>query len=33
MGLTKFFHEIAVTLMTDLQRDDFRDVLQQQNII
>ena len=32
MGLAKLFHEIAVTSTADLQPEDFRDVLQQQNI-
>ena len=32
MGLAKLFREIAVTSTMDLQPEDFRDVLQQQNI-
>ena len=32
IGLTKLFHETAVTSTTDLQPEDFGEILQQQNI-
>ena len=32
MGLAKLFHEIAVVSTADMQPENFRDVLQQQNI-